>query len=163
MRSSTIWLALMMLSATAVPAPVWAMGAEDPSSGSEDAPELAAVRTKIQAKDYSGALADLRAMKPSADVYNLMGYSFRKSGDPAQGLVYYEKALAIDPAHKETLEYLGELYVEAGQLDKAREEAALLHRLCPAGCEELSDLEHAIAGASPGSSNSQASGRGTWR
>ena len=126
------------------PSKAWAMGA-DSSFDSDDAPDLAAVRAKIQSKDYGGALADLRAMKPSADVYNLMGYSLRKSGDRAQALIYYEKALDIDPTHKQTLEYLGELYVEAGQGGKARETADRLRKICPGGCEELSDLDRAIA------------------
>ena len=144
----------------ALPSPVWAAGAAL-SFDREDAPDLAAVRVKIQAKDYRGALADLRQMEPSADVDNLMGYSLRKSGDPAEALVYYEKALKIDPAHKETLEYLGELYVETGHLDKAREKADLLHRICPTGCEESADLDRAIAQSSEGSATS--GGSGGWR
>ena len=33
------------------------------------------------------------------------------------------------------------------RLDKARENVALLKKLCPGGCEELEDLEAAIAAA----------------
>jgi cytochrome c-type biogenesis protein CcmH/NrfG len=42
-------------------------------------------------------------------------------------------------------EYLGELYVETGETAKAREHLGLLQKLCPQGCEELEDLEKAIA------------------
>ena len=42
---------------------------------------------------------------------------------------------------------LGELYAETGQVDKARENLALLKKLCPVGCEEMFDLEEAIASA----------------
>jgi len=49
--------------------------------------------------------------------------------------------------HKGALEYLGELYVETGQIDKARENVAQLKKLCPSGCEELADLEKTIAEA----------------
>jgi hypothetical protein len=45
------------------------------------------------------------------------------------------------------LEYQGELYVKIGDLAKARDNAAHLARLCPQGCEELEDLQKAIAGA----------------
>jgi tetratricopeptide (TPR) repeat protein len=82
-----------------------------------------------------------------ADVYNLMGFCLRKTGRYKLAYVYYRKALDLDPGHKGALEYLGELYVETGQIDKARENVALLKRLCPNGCEELADLEAAIAAA----------------
>ena len=117
---------------------------------SRDAPDLTSVRAKIKAKDFKGALAELTPMLQThqhADVYNLMGFSLRKTGDYKQAYTFYRKALDFDPAHKGALEYLGELYVETGQLDKARENVALLQKLCPSGCEELADLEKAIAAA----------------
>ena len=80
-----------------------------------------------------------------ADVYNLMGFSLRKTGDYKQAYTFYRKALDFDPDHKGALEYLGELYVETGQPDKARENVARLRKLCPSGCEELADLERAIS------------------
>jgi len=145
MKASIIFLASILLPATPavlIAPAAWAIGAD---LDSDDSSELAGVRAKIKAEDYRGAIADLRAMKPNADVYNLMGYSFRKSGDTAQALTYYEKALDLDPKHKGALEYLGELYVETGQLDKARQKEALLREICPSGCEELTALDRAIA------------------
>ena len=68
-----------------------------------------------------------------------------KSGDRKTALTYYHKALDFDPDHKGALEYLGELYVETGDLPKARANVARLEKLCPNGCEELSDLRKAIA------------------
>jgi Flp pilus assembly protein TadD len=118
---------------------------------SKDAPDLTSVRTKIKARDFKAALAELTPMLATyqhADVYNLMGFSLRKSGDPRQAYTFYRKALDFDPQHKGALEYLGELYVETGQVDKARENVAQLKKLCPSGCEELADLEKAIAHAS---------------
>src|SRR5499433_2037745 len=106
---------------------------------SKDAPDLTSVRAKLKAKDYKGALAELTPMLEKvqhADVYNLMGFSLRKTGDPKQAFTFYRKALDFDPQHKGALEYLGELYVETGQLDKAKENVALLQKICPAGCEE---------------------------
>ena len=115
-----------------------------------EAPDLTSARAKIKARDFKGALEELVPMLQStqhADVHNLIGFSLRKTGDYAQALTFYCKALELDPEHKGALEYLGELYVETGQLDKAREHVALLRKLCPAGCEELADLERAIAGS----------------
>ena len=116
-----------------------------------DAPDLTAVRAKIDAKDFKGAVTELQTMLVKyqhADVYNLLGYSLRKSGDAKQALTFYRKALDFDPQHKGALEYLGELYVETGEIDKAKQNVALLKKLCPGGCEELADLEKAVAGAS---------------
>src|SRR5262245_55331159 len=117
-----------------------------------DAPDLTAVRAKIKAQDFKGALAELTPMLTTyqhADVYNLMGFSLRKTGDTKQAFTFYRKALDFNPQPKGALEYLGELYVETGQLDKAKETVATLRKLCPSGCEELSDLEKAISGAAP--------------
>ncbi|MFX4809720.1 tetratricopeptide repeat protein, partial [Acinetobacter baumannii] len=80
-----------------------------------------------------------------ADVYNLMGFSSRKMGDYPTALTYYKKALDFNADHKGAREYLGELYVEMGDLPKAREQLAVLTRLCPQGCEEREDLEKALA------------------
>jgi tetratricopeptide (TPR) repeat protein len=114
---------------------------------SRDAPDLTSVRAKIKAKDFKAALTELTPMLASyqhADVYNLMGFSLRKTGDYKQAYTFYRKALDFDPDHKGALEYLGELYIETGQVEKARENAERLRQLCPAGCEELADLEKAV-------------------
>ncbi|ENN87312.1 TPR repeat-containing protein [Rhizobium freirei PRF 81] len=118
---------------------------------STDAPDLTSVRAKIGAKDYAGALAELRDIAEEhqqADVYNLMGFTLRKTGDFKTSLTYYTKALELQPDHKGAHEYLGELYAETGDMPKAREQLAALTKLCPAGCEELEDLTKAIAAKS---------------
>src|SRR6516165_10434838 len=118
---------------------------------SRDAPDLTSVRAKIKAKDFKGALAELTPMLATyqhADVYNLMGYSLRKTGDYKQAYTFYRKALDFDPDHKGALEYLGELYVETGQIEKAKENVVLLKKLCPSGCEELADLQRAVSATS---------------
>src|SRR6201999_788247 len=84
---------------------------------STDAPDLTSVRAKIKAKDYTGALAQLRELADDvqhADVYNLMGFTLRKTGDFKTSLTYYNKAIEMQPEHKAAREYLGELYVETG-------------------------------------------------
>jgi tetratricopeptide (TPR) repeat protein len=119
---------------------------------STDAPDLTAVRAKIKAKDYQAALAELKALADThmhADVYSLMGFSLRKMGDYPSALTFYKKALDFDANHKGAREYLGELYVETGDLPKAREQLAVLEKLCPQGCEERDDLENAIASPAP--------------
>ena len=118
---------------------------------SKDAPDLTKVRAQIKAKDFKAAIEDLRGFITAgvqhADVYNLLGFSYRKSGDRETGATYYRKALDFDPNHKGALEYQGELFVELGDIPKAKANLAKLASLCPSGCEEREDLEKAIAGA----------------
>jgi tetratricopeptide (TPR) repeat protein len=119
---------------------------------SKDAPDLSSVRAKIKAKDYQAALAELNVLADThqhADVYSLMGFSWRRTGDYPTALTFYKKALDFDADHKGAREYLGELYVETGDLVKAREQLAILTKLCPQGCEEREDLEKALASATP--------------
>jgi tetratricopeptide (TPR) repeat protein len=126
-----------------LPAPAYAVD----NMSSTDAPDLTSVRAKIKAQDYAGALAELRDLADDtqqADVYNLLGFTLRKTGDFKTSLTYYTKALELQPDHKAAREYLGELYVETGNVVKAKEQLDILTRLCPAGCEEREDLEHAI-------------------
>jgi tetratricopeptide (TPR) repeat protein len=148
MKASALGLAASVLLATAAAhAPrAWAVD----NLSSKDAPDLTSVRAKIKAKDYKGAIAELTPMlvtNQHADVYNLMGFSLRKTGDYKQAYTFYRKALDFNPEHKGALEYLGELYVETGEVEKAKENVALLQKICPAGCEELEDLREAIAQA----------------
>lgn len=84
-----------------------------------------------------------------ADVYNLLGFSLRKTGAYGKALTFYKKALDFDADHKGAHEYLGELYVETGRFAQAREHLAMLEKLCPQGCEEREDLAKAIAAAAP--------------
>jgi tetratricopeptide (TPR) repeat protein len=142
---STVFLAVA-LALAAAPA-----GAVD-NEMSKDAPDLTSVRANIKAKNFEAALVELKTLVQThehADVYNLLGFALRKTGDYKSSLTWYQKALDYDPNHKSAREYLGELYVETKQLDKAREQLAVLVKLCPQGCEEREDLEKAIAAAKP--------------
>jgi cytochrome c-type biogenesis protein CcmH/NrfG len=131
------------LAPTLLPVPAYAVD----NMSSTDAPDLTSVRAKIKVKDYTAALAELRDLAEDtqqADVYNLLGYTLRKTGDVKTSLTYYTKALELQPEHRAAREYLGELYVETGNMDKAKEQLAILAKLCPGGCEEREDLQKAI-------------------
>ena len=146
MKTTLLWLPALLIGACVSASGALAVDVVT----SRDAPDLTSVRAKIKAKDFKAAIAELTPMLEThqhADVYNLLGFSLRKTGDAKQAYTFYRKALEFDPEHKGALEYLGELYVEIGQVDKARENVALLKKLCPTGCEELADLEQAIAAA----------------
>jgi tetratricopeptide (TPR) repeat protein len=150
MRPSALCLLLSTVLTAAALGATGALAVDNVTS--RDAPDLASVRAKIKAKDFKAALAELTPMLAThqhADVYNLMGFSLRKTGDYQQAYTFYRKALDFDPDHKGALEYLGELYVETGQMDKAKENVVRLKQLCPSGCEELADLEKAISTTGP--------------
>ncbi|NEJ23627.1 tetratricopeptide repeat protein [Rhizobium leguminosarum] len=140
-----IWLCTISAGFSAVTAlPAFAVD----NMQSTDAPDLTSVRAKIDAKDYADALAELRGLaedNQQADVYNLIGYTLRKTGDYRTSLTYYTKALELQPDHRAAREYLGELYVETGEMAKAEEQVSSLKQLCPSGCEELEDLQKVIA------------------
>ena len=119
----------------------------------KDAPDLTAIRAKIKAKEFAAARDELFKLVNThehPDVFNLLGFSLRKTGDQKNAMTYYGKALDFDPNHKGALEYQGELFVELKQIDRAKENLARLVKLCPTGCEEREDLEKAIASASSG-------------
>jgi Flp pilus assembly protein TadD len=145
--ASTALLVSLGLAPALMPAPAFAVD----NMESTDAPDLSSVRAKIKAKDYAAALTELRDIAEDtqqADVYNLLGFTLRKTGDFKTSLTYYTKALELQPDHKAAREYLGELYVETGNMEKAKEQLAVLAKLCPAGCEEREDLQKAISAKS---------------
>jgi len=118
------------------------------SSSTPANPDLAQAQKLIDSDDYAGAIPLLEkvlaADPKNADALNNLGYSQRKLGDREMALKNYEAALAIDPEHLGANEYLGELYLEMDQLDKAEARLAVLDKACLFGCEEYSDLEESI-------------------
>ena len=80
----------------------------------------------------------------SADVFNLLAYSYRHLDRLDDAFVYYRRALRLDPKHLGAHEYIGEAYLMVGDLAKAEEHLATLMEIC-AACEETDELAEAIA------------------
>ena len=103
----------------------------------------------VKAANYEKAIMRLSkvvAAKPgNADAWNWIGFSHRKLKKFDQAMSAYQKALAIDPNHRGANEYLGELYLQTGDLAKAKERLKKLDGICTFGCEEFDDLKQAIA------------------
>ena len=57
---------------------------------------------------------------------------------------YYHQALAISPDHLGANEYLGELYLETGDIKRARQQLSRLDELCAFGCAQKEDLARLI-------------------
>jgi tetratricopeptide (TPR) repeat protein len=157
----------MTLAASAVAVALFAgMPAGFAAGGSSDAPSApakaqdpnyTAAVTAIQAKDYKGAIPLLNqvvAKDPkNADAFNYLGYSHRQLGQMDQALSFYDKALAINPDHRGAHEYLGELYLQKGDVKNAEVQLAKLDDLCTFGCEEYRELKRKIAAFKSGKSS----------
>jgi tetratricopeptide (TPR) repeat protein len=112
---------------------------------------LDGAREAIAQKNWAGALNSLRAIAPdqasSADFHNLMGYVLRHQTQPDMVAVldHYDRALAIDPGHRQAREYLGEAWLMLHCPVQAAEQLATIRRLCGySDCEEWKDLQQAI-------------------
>ncbi len=102
----------------------------------------------VKAENYERALVLLQKVvaveTQNADAWNFIGFSHRKLKHFDRALPAYNKALAIDPKHRGANEYLGELYLQIGDLTKAEERLEKLDDICFFGCEEYKDLKAAI-------------------
>ncbi|MGH6690129.1 MAG: tetratricopeptide repeat protein [Gammaproteobacteria bacterium] len=112
--------------------------------------ELADARTRIKAKDWTGArdlMQKAVARDPkNAEYHNLLAYAIRHTANPNMDVVFkhYNEALRLDPKHRGAHEYIGEAYLLVGNLTKAKEHLAALDKLCFFSCEEHRDLKKAI-------------------
>lgn len=111
---------------------------------------LDAVRL-INLERYAEAIAQLRdahqVYGPHPDVLTYLGFAYRKSGDLERAVAYYDMALTVAPDHLNANEYLGEYYVERGNMPAARAQLAKLEQLCAFGCAQLDELQQWIAAA----------------
>jgi tetratricopeptide (TPR) repeat protein len=69
----------------------------------------------------------------------------RKLGDIDKGIGYYHQALAIDPGYTKVREYLGEAYLQKGDVVKAKEQLTEIADRCGGPCDDYELLVKAIA------------------
>ncbi len=128
---------------------VWAAGAPSESTRPTPPGDYDRGVTAVNAGDFALALTLLGKVVSktprNADAWNYIGFSHRKLKRFGQARTAYRKALAIEPDHRGANEYLGELYLQTGELAKARERLKTLDSACFFGCEEYDDLKAAIA------------------
>jgi tetratricopeptide (TPR) repeat protein len=105
-----------------------------------------AARALIEAKKYNEGIAALEALNKPEDprVLNWVGYSHRKLGNTDQAIAFYTKALTIAPDFTPAHEYLGEAYIQANDLAKAKVQLATIEQLCGQDCEEYRDLKKSL-------------------
>ena len=102
----------------------------------------------IKKEDYAQAVELLQQVvdenPKNANAWNYMGYSLRNLNKYDEALAAYEQALQIKPKHKGALEYLGELYLQTGQLEKAKVTLQRLDDACFLSCKEYRKLKKQI-------------------
>ena len=79
--------------------------------------------------------------KKNADILNYLGFALRKTGDFKKAEKFYLKGLELDAGHLGLNEYLGELYVQTGRIELAKERLQVLNG-CK--CEEYEELKELI-------------------
>ena len=130
----------------AITTSAWAMGTSSTDDSAQPDPYKQA-KSLIDDDKYDQAIPILQKLIQDkgayADALNLLGYSYRKSGDQKDALDYYNQALSMEPKHLGANEYLGELYLEMKQPDKAKERLAVLKAAC-GNCTEYKTLEAKI-------------------
>jgi tetratricopeptide (TPR) repeat protein len=168
-KFSSKFLALSLLSATLIAAPVMtARAASDdqnpkppPSSetkskkgkksSSIDSPKFLASyhtawHTIYDNHDYAAAIDELKALGQDdrADVANLIGYSYRKLGDYKLSQVWYERALKADPNHVRTWQYYGLWQLEQGNREQAEYHLQKIAQLAGKDSSEYRSLAAAL-------------------
>lgn len=124
------------------------------------ASEYKIAKQAIEREDWKTAIAALNSAAgydpQDADIQNLLGYSYRKSGDLDGAFKHYSRALDLNPRHLGAHEYVGRAYLLAGKPEKAKEHLAALERYCFEKCPERDSLQKAIAEWDPWKGNVRA-------
>jgi Flp pilus assembly protein TadD len=119
----------------------------DPEAAARD-PDYVAGRSAIEKKDWGEAIRRFSAAvlrdERNADLHNYLGYSYRQNRQLDLAFTHYKIALELDPQHRGAHEYIGEAYLLAGEPASAYKHLGALRNICPAACEELSDLDRSI-------------------
>jgi tetratricopeptide (TPR) repeat protein len=119
----------------------------DAQRGAVDDDSLyAAGRSLAEQGRYGEAITilSLAADKTDPRILNYLGYSHRKAGRVTVGLGYYQEALRHDPNYTLVREYMGEAYLQQGNVEAAKEQLTEIEKRCGKGCEEYAELAEQI-------------------
>ncbi len=124
-------------------------GGTSSSASSATRNDYLAGKKAVDAGDYERAIALLtRAVKADprdADSYNLLAFSYRKLGRFDEAMRHYNTALDIDANHRGANEYIGELYLQLGDLAHAESHLTRLGESCAYSCPEYRELKAEVA------------------
>ena len=96
---------------------------------------------KLYLKAYKKLEKAYDKNKKNPDILNYLGYTLRKTGNFEKAEKFYLEGLKLDSGHLGINEYLGELYVQTGRIDLAKER---LQTLYGCKCEEYEELKELI-------------------
>lgn len=106
-------------------------------------------KKSIDQKEWDAAITSFNkviAMDPkNADAFNYLGFANRQKGLYDKAFGYYNSALRLNPTHKGANEYIGEAYLQIGDLANAEKHLSKLDDICTFGCAEYSLLKRAVA------------------
>jgi tetratricopeptide (TPR) repeat protein len=99
-----------------------------------------------RAGKYQEALDLLRTAKTQRDprILNYIGFVTRKLGRLDEAMGYYAKALELNPNYTVARAYLGEAFLQKGNVEKAREQLAEIEKRCGTSCTEHIELSMQI-------------------
>lgn len=120
----------------------------DPDLAARDE-DYAAGKRAVEKKDWAEAArlfqrAEIRH-PDHADLQNILGFSYRNMKQFDLAFKHYRRAIELDPRHRGAHEYIGETYLLTGDLAGAQRHLAALKEICLLPCDELNDLERAMA------------------
>lgn len=97
----------------------------------------------MQALDVLGGVLQRHAQ--NADAYAYRGYAYHKLGDTKKARENYRMAIGLDPSHLGANKYLGNLWLEEGQLSRAMEQLQAMIYICAGTyCAEVDELQNEI-------------------
>ena len=121
---------------------------DDPDLAAKDEDYAAALKA-VADKRWEEAVVRLRKAEvrnpDHADLQNLLGYSHRNLKQLDLSFKHYKRAIEIEPRHRFAHEYIGQAYLMAGDVAGAEKHVAILKEICLLGCEQLANLEKAVA------------------
>ena len=92
-------------------------------------------------------IKEIKNNKDCADLYNLLGFAYRKNKNYKLSLESYKNALRIDPSYLRTHNYIGITYIKIGNFDKSKKHLQKLKMLCNSLCEEYKSLNKELRNA----------------
>jgi len=102
----------------------------------------------IEGEMYDDALTILEQLAielpDNADVFNMLGFAYRKTGNFEKSAPAYERALYLKPTHVQALEYQGELFLMLGNVEGAEQNLLRIELHCAFPCTERDELAEAI-------------------
>lgn len=135
-------LALTAVAARAEPYEV------DPDLAARDE-DYAAGKRAVDRKDWDEAVRRFKLAErrhpEQADLQNILGYAHRNLKQYDLAFVHYKRAIEIEPRHRGAHEYIGETYLLTGDLAGAEKHLDALRQICLLPCDELRDLDKAVA------------------